>query len=112
MNVTHFRQRLLLVAAVVSVVALSEVAVGNDAEDAQRICVVVDSMGSAVKCAVNASESTVDLTADTTVVDAMQLCTSFSGMVEALTHALSDRWKMRVFSDQNSDTPAAICDLG
>jgi hypothetical protein len=50
--------------------------------------------------------------ADTTAVDAMQLCTSFAGMVGALTHNLSDDWKMRVFPEQNSDTPMAICDLG
>ncbi len=109
---TQFRQRLLILTTLMSVAAFSEIAVGDDAEDTQRICMVVDSMGSSVKCAVNESEHAVDLTADTTAVDAMQLCTSFSGMVEATTHALSDHWKMRVFSDQDSDTPAAVCDLG
>ena len=112
MKMTHFRQRLLLVAAVVSVSAFSEIAAGDDAEDTQRICSVIDSMGSSVKCAVNESEHAIDLTADTTAVDAMQLCTSFAGMVAAMTQDLSDHWKLRVFSDQDSDAPAAVCDPG
>ena len=112
MKMTHFRRRLLIVAAVASVAACSENAATDDAEDAQRICSVIDSMGSAVKCAVNESEHAIDLTADTTEVDTTQFCTSFAGMVEALTHTLSDQWKMRVFSDQDSDAPAAVCDLG
>jgi hypothetical protein len=109
---THFRQRLLIVVAVSSIALFSGIAVGDDAEDAQRICAVVDAMGPSVKCEVNESEHAVDLTADTTAVDAIQLCTSFAGMVEALTHNLSDDWNMRVFPEQNSDTPMAICDLG
>jgi hypothetical protein len=109
---THFRQRLSIVAAVSSIALFSGIAVGDDAEDTQRICAVVDAMGSSVKCAVNESEHAVDLTADTSAVDAMQLCTSFAGMVEAMTHTLSDHWRMRVFSLQNSDTPVAVCDLG
>ena len=110
MKMTHFRRLLLIVAAIVSVAACSENAAGDDAEDTQRICSVIDSMGSSVTCAVNESEYAIDLTADTTAVDAMQLCTSFAGMVEAMTHNLSGQWKMRVFSDQDSDTPAAVCD--
>ncbi len=109
MKMTRFRQRLLIVAAVRT---FSEMAIGDDAEDTQRMCTVIDSMGSTIKCAVNASERAIDLTADTAAVDAMQLCTSFSGMVAALTHNLSNDWKMRVFSDQDSDTPAAVCELG
>ena len=109
MKMTHFRQRLLIVAAVAPAAAFSEIAVGDDTEDTQRICSVIDSMGSSVKCAVNESEHAIDLTADTTAVDAMQLCTSFAGMVEAMTQNLSDHWKIRVFSDQDSDAPAAAC---
>jgi hypothetical protein len=111
MKMTHFGQRLLLVAAVASVAACSEIAAGDDAEDTQRVCSVIDSMGSSVKCSVNESEHAIDLTADTTAVDAMQLCTSFAGMVAAMTETLSDHWKFRVFSDQDSDTPVAVCDL-
>ena len=109
---THFRQGLWVIVAVLSIALFSGIAVGDDAEDTQRICAVVDAMGSSVKCAVSESERAVDLTADTAAVDAMQLCTSFAGMVEALTHGLSDEWKIRVFSEQNGDTPVAICDLG
>jgi hypothetical protein len=112
MKKTHIRQRLFIVVAVASVAALSGVAVGDDAEDTQRICSVINGMGSSIKCAVNESEHAVDLTADTTAVDATQLCTTFAEMVAALTHNLSDQWKMRVFSDQDSDAPAAVCDLG
>lgn len=112
MKVTQFRKRLLIVATMVSVAACSELAVGDDVEDMQRVCAVIDSMGSSAKCAVNESEYAVDLTADTTAVDAMQLCTSFAGMVEAMTQSLSNHWTMRVFSNQDGDTPAAVCDLG
>jgi len=112
LDMTHFRHRLLIITAVLPVTTYSAVAVGDDAEDTQRICAVVDAMGSSVKCAVSESEHAVDLTADTTAVDAMQLCISFAGMVEAMTHTLSDHWTMRVFSEQNSDTPVAVCDLG
>jgi len=94
------------------VAAFSGIAVGDDAEDTQRICSVIDSMGSSVKCAVNESEHAIDLTTDTAAGDAVQLCTSFAGMVAALTHNLSDQWKMRVFSDQHSDAPVAVCNLG
>lgn len=111
MKLTDFGRRLLIVAAIVPVATFSAIAVGDDAEDTQRICTVIDSMGSTIKCAVNESEHTIDLTADTAAVDAMQLCTSVSTMVEALTHTLSGHWKMRVFSDQDSSTPAAVCDL-
>lgn len=112
MKMTHFRRRLMIVVAIVSVAAFSEVAAGDDAEDAQRACSVIDSMGSSVKCAVEESEHAIDLTADTSAVDAMQLCTSFAGMVAAMTQTLSAHWKFRVFSDQDSDVPAAVCDLG
>jgi hypothetical protein len=112
MKKTHIRQRLLILAVVASVAAFSGIAVGDDAEDTQRICSVINGMGSSIKCAVNESEHAVDLTADTTAVDAVQLCTTFAEMVATLTHNLSDHWKMRVFSDQDSDAPVAVCDLG
>ena len=98
--------------AVTSAAIFSEFALGDEADDAQRICTVVDSMGAAVECAVNESEHAVDLTADTEAVDAMQLCTSFTEMAEMLAYALSDDWNMRVFSIQDDDKPAAVCDLG
>jgi len=112
MNSTRFRQVLLMMMAVTSAAIFSEFALGDEAGDAQRICTMMDSMGAAVECAVNESEHTVDLTADTAAVDAMQLCTSFAGMAEMLAHTLSDDWNMRVFSTQDGDTPAAVCDLG
>ena len=76
----HFRLRLLIITTVSSIALFSGVAVGDDAEDTQRICAVVDAMGSGVKWAINESEHAVDLTADTSAVDAMQLCTSVAGM--------------------------------
>ena len=91
--------------------AFSHVAVGDDVENVQRVCSVIDAMGAATECAVNAADRTVDVTADTSGAEAAKLCTAFSGMVVALTSSLSDHWKMRVFSPQSTDTPVAVCDL-
>ncbi len=107
----RYRQWFLMVAAAAPLALISQIAVGDDLEDARRVCTVVDSMGSSIRCTVNESAHAVDLTADTTQVDATELCTAFSGMVVAVTTNLPDIWKMRVFSDQGSGTPAAVCDL-
>jgi hypothetical protein len=106
MNTTLVKRQ-LLIAAALSV--FSQFAVGNEEEDAQRVCTVIDSMGAAIECAVNASEDSVDISADTT--DAEQMCTAFSEMVVALTGTLSNDWKMRIFTPQSNDTPAAVCEL-
>jgi hypothetical protein len=111
MNMTQCRQRLLMVAAVAPLALFSQIAVGDDGEYEQRICTVIDSMGAAVECVVNESEHAVDVSAGESVADAAQFCTAFSGMVEALTSRLSGSWKVRIFTPESNDTPAAVCDL-
>jgi len=76
------------------------------------MCAVVDAMGAAIECAINASERAVEVTADTTQVEAKELCTAFSGILAPLASMLSDKWTLRVFSNVNADTPRAACDLG
>ena len=110
MNKSQYRPGLSIAAA--SLLLYSCSSAGDDLEYAQRMCSVIDSMGAAIECAVTESEHAIDVTADTTAVDASNLCTSFSGMLEALTHTLTNKWQMRVFSDQDSESPEAVCDLG
>jgi len=111
MRKTRHLQRLLMVTAVASLTLFSQIAVGDDVEDAQRMCAVIDSMGATVECVVNEPEHAVDITAGESVADPARFCTAFSGMVEALTTTLSNRWKMRIFTPESKDAPTAVCDL-
>jgi len=99
-----------LVAAIVFTV-VSQVSIGDEAEDAQRVCTVIESMGAAVECQIDGSERAVDVTSNENVADAPQFCASFSGIAAALTQTLSSGWKMRIFTPQSGATPAAVCDL-
>ncbi len=112
LNITAFMNLMVILVPFLLITAVfSQVAAADDVEDVQRVCTVIDSMGANVECAVNESKYAVDVTAGASIDDAAQFCTAFSGMVEALTSTLSDSWKMRIFTPQNGDTPAAVCDL-
>ena len=112
MNVTQFRQRLLTGFATALLVIAAQPAVADDVEWAKRMCGVIDGMGAQTKCAVTAAENAVDVTIDTTDVDAQEFCAAYSGMLEALASMMSADWKLRIFSDKNAEIPAATCDLG
>ena len=112
MTMTQFRQWLLKALATTILAITSQAAVADDVEWAVRMCSVIDDMGAQTKCAVAASEHAVDVTIDTTAVDAARFCTTFSEMLDALASMMSAGWKMRIFSIENPDTPAAVCDLG
>ena len=112
MKLKIFRQKLLMAAVITSLAMFSQLAVGDDIDYPQAMCGVVDSMGSNMKCVANEAAHAIDVTAEGTEFDGMNLCTAFAGMLEPMTHTLSGKWVMRVFSDQNSDDPVAVCDLG
>ena len=112
MKLRFFQQKLLMAAVIMSLAMFFQVAVGEDIDYPQAMCGVVDSMGSNMKCAVNEAAHAIDVTIEGTEFDGMNLCTAFAGMLEPMTHTLSTQWLMRIFSDQNSDDPAAVCDLG
>ncbi len=112
MNMTQFRQRLLTGSVITLLVIASQPAIADDVENAIRMCSVIDGMGAQTECAVTESEHAVDVTIDTTAVDAAQFCAAYSGMLDALASMMSGDWKMRIFSDDTPDTPAAVCDLG
>jgi len=105
---TNIQWRIILAGALV---LLSGCAAGEDTEDAERVCVVINSMGSAATCAVNESESAVDVTVSESVDDPAQFCTTFVGMVAMVTTTMSDDWTMRIFTPESGDAPAAVCDL-
>ena len=111
-TITQLRQRVSKGFAITSLVIASQSAVGDDVEWAKRMCSVVDGMGAQTKCAVTASEHAIDVTIDTSAVDAAQFCTAYSGMLDALASMMSADWKLRVFSNESPETPAAVCDLG
>ena len=90
----------------------SQTAIADDAENALRMCSVIDAMGAQTECAVTESEHAVDVTIDTTAVDAAQFCAAYSEMLDALASMMSGDWKMRIFSNDTPDVPAAVCDLG
>ena len=112
MKMTRFRQGLLTGLVTTILVFASQSTVADDVEWATRMCSVIDGMGGEAKCAVTSSEYAVDVTIDTTVVDAAKFCATFSEMLDAMASMLSTDWKMRVFSNDSPDSPAAICDLG
>jgi len=99
----------LIVAIAFTVV--SQFSIGDEVDDAQRVCTVIESMGAAVECQINGSERAVEVTSSENVADATQFCNSFSGMTAVLSQTLSSDWKMRIFTPQSGDTPAAVCDL-
>lgn len=105
---TIFQQQLLLG---VALAVFSRLAVGDDVEDAERVCTVINSMGSTITCAVNASERAVDLTGTESVDDPAEFCTTFSAMVAMATTTMSASWNMRLFMPESSETPAAVCRL-
>lgn len=112
MNTSKFRQWLFN-GAVTTILAIgSQSAIADDVENAKRMCSVVDGMGAQTECAVTESENAVDVTIDTTAVDAAQFCAAYSEMLGALASMMSGDWKLRIFSNDTADTPAAICDLG
>jgi hypothetical protein len=112
MKSIYFQQKLLMAAVITSLAMFFQTAVGEDIDYPQAMCGVVDSMGSNMKCAVNEAAHAIDVTVEGTEFDGMHLCTAFAGMLEPMTHTLSTQWVMRVFSNQNSDDPAAVCDIG
>ena len=112
MKKMRFRQMLSVGLVTMLLVINSQPAVADDVEWATRMCSVINGMGGEAKCAVTSSEYAVDVTIDTTVVDAAQFCATFSEMLDAMASMLSADWKMRVFSNESPDSPAAICDLG
>lgn len=112
MKSIYFRQKLLMAAVITLLTMFSQVAVAEDIDYPQAMCGVVDSMGSGAKCAVNEAAHAIDVTIEGTEFDGMNLCTAFAGMLEPMTHTLSTQWVMRIFSDQNNDVAAAVCDLG
>lgn len=101
----------LFPAIVLALAVFSQLAVGDDAVDAQRVCVVINSMGSTIECAVNAPEHAVDLTGTESVDDAEELCSTFSTMAAMVTTTMSADWNMRVFTPESGETPAAVCSL-
>jgi hypothetical protein len=111
MNKTQFRRLLMTGLAISLLVIAAQPAVADDVEWAERMCSVVDGMGAPTKCAVTAAENAVDVTIDTEDVDAEEFCAAYSGMLEALASMMSADWKLRIFSDKNTDTPEATCDL-
>ena len=112
MKLNYFRRKLLMAALITSLAMFSQFAVGKDIDYPLQMCGVIDSMGSNAKCAVNEAVHAIDVTVEGTEFDGMNLCTAFAGMLEPMTHTLSTKWVMRIFSDQNSDDPVAVCDLG
>lgn len=112
MNMTRSRQTLLTGFATTFLLIASQPAVADDGEWALRMCSVIDGMGAQTKCEVVAPQHAVDVTTDTTVVDAAQICAAYSGMLDALASMMSARWKMRIFSNETPDIPAAVCDIG
>lgn len=112
MNMTQFRQKLFTGLVTTVLVTVSQPAVSDDVEWAMRMCSVIDGMGAQTKCGVTESERAVDVTIDTTSVDVAQFCAAYSGMLEALASMMSAGWKMRIFSNEAPDTPAAVCNLG
>jgi hypothetical protein len=112
MNITQFREKLLTGSAIALLVMASQPAIADDVDNAKRMCSVIDGMGAQTKCAVTESEQAVDVTIDTNAVDAAQFCAAYSEMLDALASMMSGDWKMRIFSNESPDTPAAVCDLG
>jgi hypothetical protein len=112
MNMTRFRKTLLTAFATTILVIASQTAVADDVEWAMRMCSVIDDMGAPTECAVTSSEKAIDVTIDTSAVDAAQSCAAYSEMLEMLASMMSTSWKIRIFSDETPDTPAAVCDLG
>ena len=112
MTMTQFRQKLLSGLVTSLLVTVSQPAVADDMEWAMRMCSVIDGMGAQTKCVVTAAEHAVDVTIDTTAVDATQICAAYSEMLDALASMMSGDWTMRIFSNNSPDTPAAVCDLG
>jgi hypothetical protein len=102
------KQRLVAAAALA---VFSQLAVGDDVEDAQRVCTIINSMGSSVTCVVNAAEHAVDLTSTESVDDAAEICTTFSTMAAMVTTTMSASWNIRMFTPESSETPAAVCSL-
>jgi hypothetical protein len=97
--------------AALTLAVLSQLAVGDDAVDAQRVCGVISSMGSTIACVVNETERAVDLAVTESVDDAAEFCSTFSGVVAMVTTTMSAGWSMRVFTPESSETPAAVCSL-
>lgn len=112
MKLCYFQQNLLMAAVIMSLAMFFQVAGGEDIDYPQQMCGVIDSMGSNAKCAVNEAAHAIDVTIEGTEFDGMYLSTTFAGMLEPMTHTLSTQWVMRIFSDQNNDVAAAVCDLG
>ncbi len=112
MNMAQFRQKLFTGLVIAVLVTASQPAVSDDLEWAMRMCSVIAGMRAQTKCEVTESEHAVDVTIDTTAVDVAQFCAAYSGMLEALASMMSAGWKMRIFSNEAPDTPAAACDLG
>lgn len=112
MNRNRTWRRLIALVIVVSPAQFLPVATADEIENAQRMCGAIDAMGADVECAINVTDRAVEVTADTTQVDAMQLCTSFSGMLTPLASMLADKWTMRVFATGTKDEPEVSCDIG
>ena len=107
-GVKLIKQRLLMAGALA---VFSQLALGDDLKDAELVCTVINSMGSAAACAVNESETAIDVTVSESVDDPAQFCSTFSEMVAMATTNTSDSWKMRIFTPESGDTAAADCDL-
>jgi hypothetical protein len=86
-------------------------ATASDEESALHVCTVINSMGAAVECKVSESERAVDLMVGDEVADAAEFCSNFSEMVAMVTTTMSDDWKMRMYTPEKGDTPAAVCAL-
>lgn len=98
-------------AVAVAFAMISQATAADDADDAQRVCGMFDSMGAAVECKVDAEETAVDVTTGEGVDDAGQFCTTMAAMVAPLVQSLSSGWTMRIFTPGSGDAPAAVCDL-
>jgi len=87
-------------------------AFADDVETAGMVCSVYDSMGASLTCAVSAADKAVDVTIESSDVDPATTCAGFGSSMVHLAQMFSTKWKLRIFTPDSGDVPAAVCDLG
>lgn len=99
---------LLMAAAVVLSVPIASADV---IDDAYRLCKAMESTAVTTQCEVKGWGSTVDVTIDTSGVEARKICIGAADMMAQKTRTFNGKWKLRIFSPYSGDRPIAVCTL-
>lgn len=100
----------ILMASLAFAFSFSSNVYADPVEDAFKLCSVMDGSG-VLSSECKVKSKTVELSIDTTAIEAKKMCTGIVGMSAKYGLRFDSRWKIRIYSPFSGDNSLAVCTL-